>query len=249
MSAAPRIRADLAMVAKRLADSRSRARALIQAGEVYSGGARITRPGQLVSEDADLKIKGQAHHWLSRGALKLEHGLSRFEIDVKDRIGLDIGASSGGFTEVLLARGCRRVYAVDVGHDQLHRQLREDPRVLSLEGLNARDLSAREIPEPVDILVCDVSFISLIKALPNPLGLAAPGADLVALIKPQFEVGKGKVGKGGVVRDPALHEMACRTIGGWLAAQQGWRVRGLEESPVAGRHGNREFLIAARFEG
>lgn len=249
MSATSRIRADLAMVARRLADSRSRAKALIEAGEVYAGGERITRPGQLVSAAADLKIKGDTHHWLSRGALKLEHGLSLFEIDVRDRIGLDIGASTGGFTEVLLERGCRRVYALDVGRDQLHRRLREDPRVLSLEGLNARDLSARQIPEPVDILVADVSFISLKKALPNPLKLAAPGADLVALIKPQFEVGKGKVGKGGVVKDPALHEMACRDISGWLAAQPGWRVQGIEESPITGREGNREFLIAAKFEG
>ncbi len=248
MSATSRIRADLAMVARRLADSRSRAKALIEAGEVYAGGDRITRPGQLVSAEADLRIKGDVHHWLSRGALKLEHGLSLFEIDVRDRVGLDIGASTGGFTEVLLARGCRRVYAVDVGHDQLHRRLREDPRVLSFEGLNARDLSARQIPEPVDILVADVSFISLRKALPNPLKLAAPGAHLVALVKPQFEVGKGKVGKGGVVRDPALHQKACSEVKDRLDEQPGWQVLGIEESPIAGPKGNREFLIAARYE-
>ena len=248
MSATSRIRADLAMVARRLADSRSRAKALIEAGEVYAGEDRISRPGQLVSEAADLRIKGDIHHWLSRGALKLEHGLSLFEIDLTDRIGLDIGASTGGFTEVLLARGCRRVYAVDVGRDQLHRRLREDPRVLSLEGLNARHLSARQIPEPVDILVADVSFISLIKALPNPLKLAAPGAWLVALIKPQFEVGKGKVGKRGVVKDPALHRKACSEVKDWLDGQPGWQVVGIEESPIIGPKGNREFLIAARFE-
>lgn len=248
MSATSRIRADLAMVARRLADSRSRAKALIEAGEVYAGEDRISRPGQLVSEAADLRIKGDTHHWLSRGALKLEHGLSLFEIDLTDRIGLDIGASTGGFTEVLLARGCRRVYAVDVGRDQLHRRLREDPRVLSFEGLNARHLSARQIPEPVDILVADVSFISLIKALPNPLKLAAPGAWLVALIKPQFEVGKGKVGKRGVVKDPALHRKVCSEVKDWLDGQPGWHVVGIEESPVIGPKGNREFLIAARFE-
>ena len=249
MAVRSRIRADLAMVARRLADSRSRAKALIEAGEVYAGEDRITRPGQLVSAAADLKIKGDAHHWLSRGALKLEHGLSRFEIEVRDRIGLDIGASTGGFTEVLLARGCRRVYTLDVGRDQLHRRLRRDPRVLSLEGLNARDVSARQIPEPVDILVCDVSFISLRKALPNPLRLAAPGADLVALIKPQFEVGRAGIGKQGVVKDPALHQKACNAVRDWLDGQPGWRVQGLEESPITGREGNREFLIAAKFGG
>jgi 23S rRNA (cytidine1920-2'-O)/16S rRNA (cytidine1409-2'-O)-methyltransferase len=249
MSGRSRIRADLAMVSRGLADSRARARALIEAAEVYAGSEQITRPSQLIATQADLRIKGDAHQWVSRGAPKLAHALSVFEIDLMDRVGLDIGASTGGFTEMLLEHGCRRVYAVDVGHDQLHPRLRGDPRVLSLEGLNARDLSAREIPEPVDIVTADVSFISLTKALPGPMRLAAPGADLVALVKPQFEVGREGIGKKGVVKVPALHKKACEDISGWLEGQPGWRVLGLEESPIIGRQGNREFLIAARLEG
>ena len=248
MSGTSKQRADLAMVAEGLAESRSKARALIEKGQVYAGRQRITRPAQMVSAETALRIEGQAEHWVSRGALKLVHGLSVFEIDVRDCIGLDIGASTGGFTEVLLARGCRRVYAVDVGHDQLHQKLRHEARILSLEGLNARHLSARQIPEPVDIIVADVSFISLIKALPAALKLAAPGAALVALIKPQFEVGRAAVGKKGVVKDAALHEKACSEVSDWLQALPGWRLLGIEESPIRGPEGNREFLIAGRFD-
>ena len=226
MSPTSRQRADLAMVARGLADSRSRAKTLIAAGEVFSGDTPVTRPAQMVPGDAVLRIKGDLRQWVSRGALKLEHGLSAFAIEVGEWVGLDLGASTGGFTEVLLAKGCRRIYAVDVGRGQLHRKLREDGRVLSLEGLNARDLSALHIPEPVDIITADVSFISLKKALAAPLKLAAPGAWLVALVKPQFEVGRAGLGKKGVVKDPVLHQQVCADMRDWLNEQPGWRVLG-----------------------
>jgi 23S rRNA (cytidine1920-2'-O)/16S rRNA (cytidine1409-2'-O)-methyltransferase len=178
--------------------------------------------------------------------MKLAHALDVFRIDPGGKIALDLGASTGGFTDVLLARGARRVYAVDVGHGQLVERLRADPRVVAIGGVNARELSRAHVPEPIDLIVCDVSFISLTLALPAALDLAAPGAELVALVKPQFEVGRGKVGKGGIVREPALHEQACAKIAAWLAARPGWRVLGTIPSPIEGGDGNREFLVFAR---
>jgi 23S rRNA (cytidine1920-2'-O)/16S rRNA (cytidine1409-2'-O)-methyltransferase len=183
---------------------------------------------------------------VSRGGLKLAHGLDHFGIDPAGMVALDVGASTGGFTDVLLRRGAVRVYAVDVGHGQLDWRLRNDPRVVVLEQINARHLSREHVPEPVDLVVTDVSFISLELALPTALALARPGASLIALIKPQFEVGKGQVGKGGVVRDPALHQAVCARIARWLGEEQGWRVLGVSESPITGPKGNREFLIGAR---
>jgi 23S rRNA (cytidine1920-2'-O)/16S rRNA (cytidine1409-2'-O)-methyltransferase len=239
-------RADLALVARGLAESRTKAQALVMAGVVFSGDRRIDKPGQPIAEDQPIEVRGADHPWVSRGGLKLEGALDRFAIDPAGAVCLDIGASTGGFTDVLLARGARRVYAVDVGQGQLAWKLRNDPRVVVLEKTNARYLTPEQVPEPVDLLVCDASFIGLEVVLDRPLSFAAPGARLVALIKPQFEVGRGQVGKGGIVRDPALHKEVCERIEAWLDARPGWRVLGVTPSPIAGSEGNKEFLIAAQ---
>jgi 23S rRNA (cytidine1920-2'-O)/16S rRNA (cytidine1409-2'-O)-methyltransferase len=228
------------LVDRGLAESRTRAQALLLAGKVFSGEERFDKPGRLVAAD---------HPWASRGGVKLAHGLDHFAIRPEGAVALDIGASTGGFTDVLLAGGARRVYAVDVGRGQLAWKLRNDPRVIVCEGVNARNLSANEIADAPDLIVCDVSFIGLEVVLPAALALAAPGARLIALIKPQFEVGKGRVGKGGIVRDPGLHEEVCKRIHDWLQARPGWEVQGICESPISGRDGNKEFLIAARLAG
>ncbi len=238
-------RTDQLLVERGLADSRTRAQALVMAGQVYSGTRRIDKPGLSLAADAPLAVKGQDHPWVSRGGLKLAHALDHFALDPANLVCLDIGASTGGFTDVLLARGAARAYAVDVGHGQLAWKLRQDARVVVLEKTNARYLSRDEVPEPVSLITCDASFIGLRTVLPAPLALAAPGARLVALIKPQFEVGKARVERGGVVRDPALHREVCDGIAAWLAERPGWRVRGLTESPIQGPEGNREFLITA----
>jgi len=216
------------------------------AGRVFTGTTRLEKPGALVNEDAEVEVRGAVHPYASRGGLKLAHGLDHFGIDPADKICLDVGASTGGFTDVLLQRGAARVYAVDVGRGQLAWKLRQDRRVVVREGVNARALTREIVPEDVDLISCDVSFISLEKVLPACLALAAPEAVLVALIKPQFEVGKGRVGKGGVVRDPELHREVCERIEDFIAAQPGWKVVGVTESPVLGPAGNKEFLIAAR---
>ncbi|MGE0255202.1 MAG: TlyA family RNA methyltransferase [Alphaproteobacteria bacterium] len=241
-----RQRADLALVERGLAPSRARAQALILAGKVFSGEKRVDKAGDAVAADAPLEVRGDDHPWVSRGGLKLAHALEHFALDPAGRVCLDIGASTGGFTDVLLAHGAARVYAVDVGHGQLAWKLRNDPRVVVLERTNARNLTAELVPERPGALVCDASFIGLATVLAVPLLLAAPGAWLAALVKPQFEVGKGRVGKGGVVRDPALHEEVCTRAQDWLAAQPGWRVLGLTESPITGPEGNREFLLAGQ---
>jgi 23S rRNA (cytidine1920-2'-O)/16S rRNA (cytidine1409-2'-O)-methyltransferase len=240
-----KIRADVALVEQGLVDSRARAQALILAGQVLEGTRRVDKPGQLVGGEP-LTLRGQDHPWVSRGGLKLVKGLDQFAIDPAGLVCLDVGASTGGFTDVLLSRGAARVYAVDVGHGQLAWKLRSDPRVVVLERTNARYLNAEQVPEPVDLAVCDASFIGLATVLPAALSLVRPGGRLVALIKPQFEVGKGRVGKGGVVRDPALHQEVCDTVSAWLASLPGWRVLGLEESPILGPEGNKEFLIAGQ---
>ena len=229
-----------------MAESRARAQALVLAGEVWSGERKLEKPGTMVAIDAPLAVKERDHPWVSRGGIKLAHALDHFAIDPFAATALDIGASTGGFTDVMLNRGAKKIFAVDVGHGQLAWKLRNDPRVIALERTNARHLTAAEIPEPIDLLVCDASFIGLETVLPAALALAAPGARLVALIKPQFEVGKGRVGKGGVVRDPSLHREVCERISAWLGAQPGWRVLGVVESPIRGPEGNVEFLIAAR---
>jgi 23S rRNA (cytidine1920-2'-O)/16S rRNA (cytidine1409-2'-O)-methyltransferase len=242
-------RLDRLLVERGLAESRARAQALVMAGLVFSGERRLEKPGTSIAADAPIELRGQDHPWVSRGGVKLAHGLDAFALDPKGRIALDLGASTGGFTDVLLARGAAKVYAVDVGHGQLAWKLRQDGRVTVMERVNGRYLSQGEIPEPVDLIVCDASFIGLETLLPASLALAAPDAWLVALIKPQFEVGPGRVGKGGVVRDPELHREVCARIADWLARQSGWRVLGVTASPIEGAEGNREFLIAARFSG
>ena len=198
-----------------------------------------------IAADAAIEVRGADHPWVSRGGLKLAHALEHFAIPVAGRIALDIGASTGGFTDVLLARGAKRVYAVDVGHGQLAWKLRNDPRVVVLEGVNARNLTATEIPEAPEIVVCDASFIGLEVVLPAAMALAANDARLVALIKPQFEAGREHVGKGGIVRDPVVHAAVCARISAWIAARPGWTVLGVTDSPITGQEGNREFLIAA----
>lgn len=242
-------RADQALVDRGLVESRTKAQALVMAGKVFSGEARINKPGQPIAEDMALEVRGQDHPWVSRGGLKLEKGLDHFTIDVTGMTALDVGASTGGFTDVLLARGAAHVFAVDVGRGQLNWKLRSDDRVTVLEQTNARNLSDAEIPRLIDIIVCDASFIGLEKVLETPLRFAAPGAFLVALVKPQFQVGRGEVGKGGVVRDPALHHRVCQEAVTWLSNHPDWRPLGIVESPITGPQGNVEFLLAGlRFE-
>ncbi len=241
-------RADLMLVNTGLVESRAKAQALIMAGLVYAGTARVTKAGDLLPEDAQLSVKGQDHPWVSRGGVKLAHGLAHFGLNPAGRIGLDVGASTGGFTDVLLTNGAPKVYAVDVGHGQLAWKLRSDPRVIVLEKTNARHLTADIIPEPIGAIVCDASFIGLQTVLPAGLALCAPGAFAVALIKPQFEAGPGQVGKGGVVRDPEVHAEVCARIESWFSALPGWTVLGITPSPIKGPEGNIEFLIAAQRE-
>ena len=241
-----RVRLDQLLVDRGLAESRTRAQALVMAGLVIAGGRKVDKPGTQVAEDIAIELKGQDHPWVSRGGLKLVEALDRFAIDPAGKVAVDIGASTGGFTDVLLSRGAARVYAVDVGHGQLAWKLRTDERVVVLERTNARHLTAEQIPGPVDMVVCDASFIGLETVLPAALALAGAGAILVALIKPQFEVGKGRVGKGGVVREPELHAEVCGRIAHWLPTQPGWQVVGLCDSPITGPEGNKEFLIVGR---
>ncbi|MBU0724209.1 MAG: TlyA family RNA methyltransferase [Alphaproteobacteria bacterium] len=238
-------RLDILLVDRGLAESRARAQALVMAGLVYSETRRLDKPGLSIPEDSPLELKGQDHPWVSRGGLKLVHGLDRFAIDPAGMVCLDVGASTGGFTDVLLSRGAVKIYAVDVGHGQLAWKLRQDERVVVMERTNARTLTGDDIPDPIDLVVCDASFIGLEVVLPAALALTRPGGFLVALIKPQFEVGKGRVGKGGVVREPELHQEVCDRIEAWLGGLPGWRVLGIDASPILGPEGNREFLVAA----
>lgn len=215
------------------------------AGLVYSGDTKIAKPGQAIRSDAPLEVRGRDHPWVSRGGVKLAHALDHFHLDPEGAVAMDIGSSTGGFTDVLLSHGAKRVFAVDSGTNQLAWKLRQDPRVTVLEQTSARVLTPELIDEPCGWVVCDASFIGLAKVLEGPLRLAARRCRLVALIKPQFEVGRGEVGKGGVVRDPALHRAVCDDIGAWLDGLGGWRVLGIAESPVTGADGNVEFLVAA----
>jgi 23S rRNA (cytidine1920-2'-O)/16S rRNA (cytidine1409-2'-O)-methyltransferase len=239
-------RADQLLVDRGLAESRQRAQALILAGLVYTGERRIDKSGESIAETTDIEIRGRDHPWVSRGGIKLAHALDHFAIDVDGLIALDIGASTGGFTDVLLTRGAARVHAVDVGRGQLAWKLRQDKRVVVHEGVNARYLSETEIAEPVHIVTCDASFIGLATVLPAALALAKKQALLVALVKPQFEVGPRAVGKGGVVRDPVIHRAVCDDASEWVNAQSGWSVVGITDSPITGPAGNREFLLYAR---
>lgn len=243
-----KIRSDQLLVSRGLAESRTKAQALIMAGAVFSGEKKLAKAGEMLVEDAPLEVRGKDHPWVSRGGIKLDHGLSHFGFDVTDAVALDVGSSTGGFTDVLLSRGAAKVYAVDVGTNQLAWKLRQDPRVAVLEQTNARFLTGEQIPEAIDVVVCDASFISLAKVLEAPLKLARPGAKLVALVKPQFEAGRAEVGKGGVVRDPEVHERVCAEAKVWVESQ-GWTVLGIEQSPITGPEGNVEFLLGAEKNG
>lgn len=216
---------------------------------MFAGEQRVEKPGTPISIELALEVRGKEHPWVSRGGMKLDHALTTFDIDVTGATALDVGASTGGFTDVLLTRGAAKVYAVDVGYGQLNWKLRSDDRVVVLERQNARQLTEDHIPETVEMIVCDASFIGLEKVLATPLTFAAPGAHLAALIKPQFEVGKGEVGKGGIVRDPEQHRAVCAKIETWVGGLPGWRVIGIDQSPITGAEGNIEFLIVARFDG
>jgi 23S rRNA (cytidine1920-2'-O)/16S rRNA (cytidine1409-2'-O)-methyltransferase len=239
-----RRRLDDELVARGHYPSRARARDAILRGTVSVSGKPAAKPSQSVSADDAISISDAAQNYVSRAALKLIHGLDYFTLTPEGCDCLDIGASTGGFTQVLLERGATRVVAIDVGHGQFAEVLRDDPRVVVIEGLNARELTASHLPALPEFVVADVSFISLKLALPHALALAKPGAKLVALIKPQFEAGKDNIGKGGIVADETIHATICNDIADWIAGQ-GWRVIGVTASPVAGGDGNREFLIAA----
>ena len=245
----PGRRVDQALVDRGLVETRARAAALVMAGQVFSGERRIGKAGEKLADDAPLALRGQDHPWVSRGGLKLAHGLAHFGLSPEGRICLDVGASTGGFTDVLLAHGATRVHAVDVGHGQLAWKLRSDPRVVVHERVNARHLEATTIGhDPIGALVCDASFIGLRTILPAPMALCAAGAWAVVLIKPQFEAGPGEVGAKGVVRDPATHERVVAEIADWWSTRPGWQVQGVEPSPITGPEGNREFLLAAQRE-
>ncbi|MGN6271256.1 MAG: TlyA family RNA methyltransferase [Sphingomonas sp.] len=239
-----RQRIDQLLVDRGLAESRTRAQALVMAGLVFVNERKVEKAGQQVADDAAIEVRGRDHPWVSRGGIKLAHGLDHFGWDVTGAVAIDVGSSTGGFTDVLLTRGAARVYAVDSGTNQLAWKLRQDDRVIVHEKTSARVLTAAHIPEPVDLIVCDASFIGLAKVLEVPLGFAKPHARALVLVKPQFEAGRDEVGKGGVVRDPAVHVRVCAEAAAWFEGQ-GWRVAGLTQSPITGPEGNIEFLLAA----
>lgn len=245
---APKRRVDQLLVERGLAESRARAQALVMAGLVFAGEVKIDKPGHQLPEDAALDVRGRDHPWVSRGGIKLAHAIEHFGLDPAGATAMDIGSSTGGFTDVLLTHGADHVFCVDSGTNQLAWRLREDPRVTVLEQTSARILTPAHIDRPCNWIVCDASFISLAKVLDVPIKLAAPECQLVALIKPQFEVGREEVGKGGVVRDPALHQRVCDEVRGWLEGL-GWDIQGIATSPITGPQGNVEFLISARRYG
>ena len=239
-----KLRADQLLVDRGLAESRTRAQALILAGLAFVGDRKIDKAGQQLPGDADISVKGRDHPWVSRGGIKLDHALGHLGWDVADAVAIDVGSSTGGFTDVLLSRGAARVYAVDSGTNQLAWKLRQDDRVIVHEQTSARILTPSHIPEPIDLIVCDASFIALSKVLPVPMSFAKDGARMVALIKPQFEAERHEVGKKGVVRDAAVHARVCAEVRAWIESE-GWTVADLVESPITGPEGNVEFLIAA----
>lgn len=240
-----KVRTDQLLVDRGLVESRTKAQALILAGLVFSGERKLAKAGEALAADAPLEIRGKDHPWVSRGGVKLAHALERFGWDVTGAVALDVGASTGGFTDVLLQRGAAKVFAIDVGTNQLAWSLRQDPRVVVHEQTNARYLTDAIVTEPVDIITCDASFIGLAKVLGAALGFARAGARLAALVKPQFEAARSEIGKGGVVRDPAVHARVCEEAARWLR-ERGWDVVGIETSPITGPEGNKEFLIGAR---
>lgn len=240
-------RLDQLLVARGLAESAIKAQALIMSGVVFTGEQRLSAAGDKVADDLEITIRGREHPWVSRGGLKLAHGLEHFKFEPKGRVCIDVGCSTGGFTDVLLAHDAAKVYAVDVGYGQVAEKLRKDARVVVMERTNARHLTRELIPDPVNAIVCDASFIGLRTVLPASMALAQPGAFMVALIKPQFEAGKDQIGSKGVVRDVAVHAEVCEMIHAWLSVQPGWMVLGITPSPITGPEGNIEFLIGATF--
>ncbi len=238
-------RLDQLLVERGLAESRTRAQALVMAGHVSVGDVKALKPGQQVASDSEVSVKGSDHPWVSRGGIKLAHALQEFGVDVVGMVAIDVGSSTGGFTDVLLTNGAAKVYAVDSGTNQLAWRLRQDDRVIVHEQTSARILTKTHIPEPVDLVVCDASFISLAKVLERPLTFAKPGAQLLALIKPQFEAGRAEVGKGGVVRNEIVHQRVCDEVQKWLV-EKGWTIAGLTTSPITGPQGNVEFLVWAK---
>jgi 23S rRNA (cytidine1920-2'-O)/16S rRNA (cytidine1409-2'-O)-methyltransferase len=237
-------RIDQMLVERGLVESRARAQALIMAGLVFSGETKLAKPGQQLAEDAPIEVRGRDHPWVSRGGIKLAHAIEHFGLDPAGAVAMDIGSSTGGFTDVLLQKGAEHVFAVDSGTNQLAWKLRQDPRVTVLEQTSARILTPAQIDRTCNWVVCDASFISLHKVLETPLKLAGKQCRLVALIKPQFEVGREEVGKKGVVSDPALHERVCGEVRSWLE-DEGWAVQGIVQSPITGPEGNVEFLVGA----
>jgi 23S rRNA (cytidine1920-2'-O)/16S rRNA (cytidine1409-2'-O)-methyltransferase len=240
-------RADQLLVARGLVESRTRAQALILAGKIFSGERRVAKAGDLLADGVPLEVRGQDHPWVSRGGLKLAHGLAHFGFSPANRICLDVGASTGGFTDVLLANGATKVHAVDVGHGQLAWKLRCNERVVVHERTNARYLDQSVVADPIAALVCDASFIGLATVLPAPLALCVPGAWAIVLVKPQFEAGAASVGSKGVVRDEAVHQAVCERVTTWWSKLPGWTVAGVVESPITGPEGNKEFLLGASF--
>ena len=235
------------LVERGLVETRAKAQALIMAGKVFAEGRRIDKVGTQIWQNAEVRVVGETHAWVSRGGLKLAHALNHFGIDPKGCTCVDIGASTGGFTDVLLANGAAKIYAVDVGRGQLAWKLQTNNRVVVMDKTNARYLTHADIPVFVDLIVCDASFISLKTILPATLNLTRPGSQLIALIKPQFEVGREKVGKRGIVSNPALHNEVCRGIRLWIDQMPGWNVYDISESPITGIKGNKEFFIWAQF--
>lgn len=238
-------RVDQLLVDRGLAESKTKAQAYIMAGLVSANGRKLEKPGQQVASDLKVELKGKDHPWVSRGGLKLDHALGQFDLDVSGMIAIDVGSSTGGFTDVLLTNGAAKVYAVDSGTNQLSWKLRQDDRVMVHEQTSARILTNQHIQDAIDLIVCDASFISLTKVLERPMIFAKPGAWLIALIKPQFEAEREQVGKGGVVRDAAVHQAVCEKVKSWLI-ESGWTVEGITQSPITGPKGNVEFLIVAR---
>jgi 23S rRNA (cytidine1920-2'-O)/16S rRNA (cytidine1409-2'-O)-methyltransferase len=237
-------RADQMLVDRGLVESRTRAQALIMAGLVFAGDRKVEKPGQSLPDDVIIDVRGRDHPWVSRGGIKLDHGLRHFGWDVAGSVAIDVGSSTGGFTDVLLSRGAVRVYAVDSGTNQLAWKLRQDDRVVVHEQTSARLLTPQHVPQPIDLIVCDASFIGIAKVLDVPLSFAKHAARVMTLVKPQFEAGREEVGKGGVVRDEKVRQRVCDEVARWFESK-GWRVEGVVESPITGPEGNVEFLLAA----
>ncbi len=238
-----KIRLDDLVVKKGFADSKSKAQSIIMSGKIYLKEQKLSKSGYILPINSEINYRGAIHPWVSRGGLKLDYGIENFKIVVKNKIALDIGASTGGFSNVLLERGAKKIYSVDVGYGQFHEKLLNNHKIVLKERTNARYLSRTDIPEKIDILVCDVSFISLKKVLIEPIKLLSPNAQLVCLIKPQFEVGKSKIAKGGVVKEKSIRDECCKDIKFWFENYLGFKVSNLLESPIKGAKGNIEYLI------